>query len=341
MASIYPKNDYLYLQWSELMPSGKRVRRQQALSLPDNELGRRKAEIIRVEKEIEMSKPKSVLSLHYPLSSAFKDYLAVHKRFTKRTKLRFIHSVESFIETNGELYCAEVSDIHVQNYLESMGHYAPNTKAAHFSLLHAFFNWLKLKRYISDNPFYRLKKTPRKIVPIPDDLFEQILELCSNNNQRNFLKFLWLSGFRKGEALSLKWSEIDFTNKTIYVRNTKADRRDAFPLYNELELLLREQQKITSVGKVFSYSEESTIEFWINIRKKLGHDFVIHDIRKTFATKLVNSGVSIYDAKELLRHRSVTTTEQYYAKVNRERLGEEAERVFRKPTILSVVQSSK
>lgn len=328
MASLYVKDGIIYLQWSELLPSGRRKRFQVSTRMRDNPGNQRKAEIIKTEKEAELKQPKKVLSYHYPLRSACKEFLVHKKNYSKRTVERLQDSVNAFLEINGELFCAEVTEEHVEAYRETMSSLAVNTVAAHFSLMHSFFNWLKFKRYIRENPFYYVKKTARKIIPIPEDLFETIISKCNNETQKLILRFLWLTGFRKGEALSLRWEEIDWTNKTIYVSNTKADRRDEFPLYPEVEKLLQPHRKPR--GKVFGYSDGSTLEFWYNIKKKLGHDFIIHDIRKTFACSLVDNGASIYHVKELMRHVSVATTEKYYARSKKKTLGEVAQNTFKK-----------
>ena len=38
-----------------------------------------------------------------------------------------------------------------------------------------------------------------------------------------------------------------------------------------------------------------------------------HDLRRTFGLNLIKQGMSIYKVNKLLGHKSVSTTEQYYA----------------------------
>ena len=113
-----------------------------------------------------------------------------------------------------------------------------------------------------------------------------------------------------------------------------------FPFYSSIQELLRPHKKLR--GSVFGYKSVHSIKFWGRIRKAVGHTYSIHDIRKTFACSLVENGVDIKTASQLLRHSSVKVTERYYASVSLKRMGDEAERVVGKKKIqeLKVVNLS-
>lgn len=330
MGSIYSKGGYLYHQFSELVGS-KRVRRQVALELTDTPVNRAKAEIIKNEKHVELNVPKEVLSHYYPLESAFNEFIQTKKTLTKSSQGLYRTALDRFIEVVGELHCSEVTQAHVNKFYDSLSDYSPNTMATYSRYMVSFFNYLKRKRYVKEVHFVRLKSNPKKIRPIPDDYFQYLLDLTTNKNQRFLLEFLWLSGFRKMEAVQLKWDDIDFEQKIIYVKS-KGGKIDQFPLYNELEVLLSKHRK--SRGSIFGYKSIDSLKFWGRLRKrvnkkhKINFDFTMHCIRKTFISKLVEQGVSIFDACKLARHSSVKVTERYYAKVSNKRLGSEAERVF-------------
>jgi len=66
--------------------------------------------------------------------------------------------------------------------------------------------------------------------------------LCKAH-RKNRLKplylFYLLTGCRRSEALTLKWTDIDFAAKSIYISGTKTDNaKRSIPLFPELEKLL-------------------------------------------------------------------------------------------------------
>lgn len=66
---------------------------------------------------------------------------------------------------------------------------------------------------------------------------------------------------------------------------------------------------------------------WDKARERAGlKDVRMHDLRHSFASALVNNGLSIYDVKELLGHASITTT-QRYAHLSQDRLAQATETV--------------
>ena len=162
-----------------------------------------------------------------------------------------------------------------------------------------------------------------------DEDFDEILEILHKRNieQYRFIKFLRLTGFRVGEALALNWENVNFRSNRIVLQNIKMKRKDEFPLYDELRNFLFEFNE--KEGKIFPYKNSESLHFWWRLMKKTNYRYSLHSIRKTFATKLVNNKVSVFDTMKLLRHRNVATTMKYYTYADMQRLGEEANKVFK------------
>ena len=76
---------------------------------------------------------------------------------------------------------------------------------------------------------------------------------------------------------------------------------------------LKSMNKVVNISsRVFPISVRSLREaFDKALSKARIEDFHFHDLRHTFATRLVQNGVDIYKVKELLGHKSIAMTMRY------------------------------
>ena len=127
------------------------------------------------------------------------------------------------------------------------------------------------------------------------------------------------AGFRINEAGVLKWSDVDFDNGVIYLYRSKVSNDDFIPMTNRLSTALVNRRKVVDGEYVFPgrFGGHKTAQ---NNRaleaafKRAGLDDVSsHNLRKTFATRLLSRGAAITDVQHLLGHASVKTTEKAYA----------------------------
>ena len=126
------------------------------------------------------------------------------------------------------------------------------------------------------------------------------------------------TGMRRGEIFNLKWSQVDLDKRNIIVEQTKSGKNRIIPindyLYQELLKVKNQNEKSEYVfpnqetGKPFTEVKKS----FKNACRKAGiNDLRFHDLRHTFATRLIQSGVDIITVKDLLGHFSVRITQRY------------------------------
>ena len=182
----------------------------------------------------------------------------------------------------------------------------------------------------------------KEIVVIPQPEIKLLLDFFEKHdiNQYRMFKFLYMTGFRTGEACALLWEQIDFQNKAIRFQNIKGKRIDDFPLYKDLEIFLKSFKKES--GKVFIYKSTDGARFFEKhvkrsftnkkhpLYNKLSRRYSLHDIRRTFASDLVSNGADIYSVKKLLRHRNIKTTEKSYARMHLNTLSQTAQALSKK-----------
>ena len=154
---------------------------------------------------------------------------------------------------------------------------------------------------------------------------EDILLKLKHRNLTHYrvVGLLLLTGLRISELLRLKFDDIDFRDNIMIIRNSKAKRNDRFPLYGELrEFLIKEFPERS--GNLFDYSSRHSMKFFKKFLKAEGYpSYNFHNLRKTFISKLVNSGLSVYDVMKLARHKNIQTTLKHYTSAELIRMGEE------------------
>jgi integrase len=127
------------------------------------------------------------------------------------------------------------------------------------------------------------------------------------------------TGMRQGEILTLRWKNIDLFRKTITVMQGKTNEPKTIPMSETLFTLLTSKSKIVNMsGYVFHTGNGTRIsgpnlqrEFWKVLEKAKIESFRFHDLRHTFATRLIQNGVDLYSVSKLLGHRDVKMTQRY------------------------------
>ncbi len=127
------------------------------------------------------------------------------------------------------------------------------------------------------------------------------------------------TGLRREELFSLRWSDINLDRKTLRVagENAKSGHTRYVPLNSETLAILKEWRKQATAELVFpspltGQKFNSIAKAWTLLRKRAAlKDFRLHDLRHTFASKLVMAGVDLYTVKELMGHSTIQMTERY------------------------------
>ncbi len=157
---------------------------------------------------------------------------------------------------------------------------------------------------------------------------------------RFIIPFLLFTGARKREALNAEWRYIDLESRIWTIPETKAGKPRFVPLSEQaLEVVKATQAYLRGTRQANSRWLFPNLETgqpytsifypWDICRKAAGlPDVRIHDLRHSFASALVNRGMTLYDVKELLGHANVVTT-QRYAHLSKARLREAAQEAGR------------
>jgi site-specific recombinase XerD len=134
-------------------------------------------------------------------------------------------------------------------------------------------------------------------------------------------------------VLEAEWQYIDFSRREWRIPITKNGQPRTVILSGKaMEILqqakdYQERNFVQPVGVVFANPKTlqpyyNIWETWKRVRAEADlEDVRLHDLRHSFASTLINAGVSIYEVQKLLGHSNVTVT-QRYAHLASERLHE-------------------
>ncbi len=185
------------------------------------------------------------------------------------------------------------------------------------AILRNFFNYCIEKKYIDKNPCEGIKKLNElsRLKTLSDDEIERLVAGATNKLTRDIIMFLIFTGCRKGEALNLKWDDVDLDNDVIAIKATKTRHDRYMPVSAPLKGLLEGIEKVDGCSHVFNSGGKKIVDFKHSFRTACRNaglkDLRIHDLRHVFASKMVMNGTSLYITGELLGHRTPNMTKRY------------------------------
>ncbi|HNP36483.1 MAG TPA: site-specific integrase [Woeseiaceae bacterium] len=222
---------------------------------------------------------------------------------------------------------------------EAMKKYAPATVKRHMGDLSRVFSkaveWEMLKknpvsavsRPRIDKKKTRLYLTEEELKSLSDALnsWESMALFGTTEQKRTHPTYLPYivrvavnTGMRRGEIMSLRWSDLDEKERIITVRgtNSKSATTRRIPISEKLADQLvtwntvsgREHQS----GKDYVFPVRSFKRSWESFRKLAGLKHVVfHQLRHNFASQLVLRGTAISVVSELMGHTDIKTTAIY------------------------------
>lgn len=182
---------------------------------------------------------------------------------------------------------------------------------------------------------FRRVKTPRPkpANPYPPDVVEQIANGSEYLREATLIRLAAYAGLRWSELRALHWNDIDLDAGTIDLtrsidldhssKSTKSDRHRIVPvLAPGVEALKLWRRVGPDHTLVFPSSTGKPLREngWYGkrlpkIREACGIHFDLHELRDTYASILIQSGIGEAELTLWLGHRSIQTTRDRYAKL--------------------------
>ncbi len=260
------------------------------------------------------------------LSELFAKYLEEHSKPNKSGKsyVRDRAIAERMVKEFCDATLAEISAEQIFEYKKKRRSQdvAPATLNKELSFLRHALEMAVVWEWLETNPATRIprekvrNRMERWLTPEEE---ERLLAVCPEW-LRDMVVFALNTGFRKGEILSLTWKQIDWTREAIIFWEQKNSGRDTVPINPAAIQVLKKKSSIRRLGcdLVFhtsngtKYLARNVHEAFVTACKKAGvENFRFHDLRHTFATRLVHAGVDLYTVQRVGRWRSLSMVMRY------------------------------
>lgn len=249
----------------------------------------------------------------------------------------------------GNMRMKDIKSTHLQKILNM----CQNSSKSHVdkltNLVKGAFKRAYINQVILHNPAEGLEKpsaTEGHNRAITEMERKYILSLAENHRAGLWIKIMLYAGLRPVETRELKWIDVDFSTKTLFVKSAKTDygiRKIPIvaPLFTSL-LSAKENKEseyvLTQALTPKAHTKTSMRQMWENFRRvldiemgaqtfrgsilpetsKVAADLTPYCLRHTFCTDLQTAGVPINVAKDLMGHSSIELTAKIYTHLSDE-----------------------
>lgn len=178
--------------------------------------------------------------------------------------------------------------------------------------------------YIGENPCEKVRR-PKVSKTKPRTLSREhvknllaVLNSYPNRNTANMVRFLLLTGVRRGECFKLSFNDVNFETNRIILRDPKGGDDQSIPLNTEALSIVKEQRSMLPESELVFPSRTGTQrrhfrKTWSKIKHmaNIPTETRVHDLRHTFASIAASKGINIQELQKLMTHRDLTTTMRY------------------------------
>jgi integrase/recombinase XerC len=284
----------------------------------------------------------------------FLQHLKYERNVSAHTLRNYASDLDQFkeylfkIEKRSDIPVAEIDRLTIREWMAGLHNDHKKTSIARkLASLRTFFQFLVREGVLETNPA-KLVATPRIERKLPNHLSMEdavrFIETPDTNTDlgrrdRAIIEFLYATGIRVGELVSINLQDIDFREKLVRVTGKRRKQRivpfgepalqalmhyleETRPVFlnncpaadrdNNAVFLNYQGTRITtrSVGRMIDKYIKQCADI---------HNISPHSLRHSFATHLLDGGADLRDIQELLGHARLSTT-QIYTQVSMEKM---------------------
>jgi integrase len=257
------------------------------------------------------------------IAKYLKEHSAVNK--TPKSHDRDIELANHLINSFGDSMLTEITPKNISGYKVNRRDEGASPRTINYELAlmsHAFNLAIKEWEWLKDNPVRKVSREKVNNMRERWLTFEEEERLLDASPKwlQELIIFSLETGLRQGETLNLQWPQVDLFRKTITILEQKNNAKDVLPLNKRALEVLKAKAKIRHLKSnyVFCNKNGNSIRvsnlhraFYSAAKRSGLSDFRWHDLRHTFATRLVQAGVDLYTVQKLGRWKETKMVQRY------------------------------
>lgn len=223
----------------------------------------------------------------------------------------------------GPMKVAEVTSSHCDRLHQKISRDRPTRANRVIEVLRKAMNLAIRWNWIDRNPASGLQKNQevKRTRYLSKAEIARLLDALEHHPQKvsaDAIRFMLLTGCRRGEALNASWDQFDLENRiwTKPAATTKQRKEHRVPYSTDVATILAVRRAETDSTSIFAGRLGTPLtdvkKTWEAVRKTAGIvDVRLHDLRHTYASLLVSQGHSLPVIGALLGHTQAQTTARY------------------------------
>ncbi len=247
---------------------------------------------------------------------------------------------------------------------------APRTVNLCLALIRSILNFAVVNGHVAASPVARLGRG-RLMLPVEkskltppiekaQDVGRMLAAIADIERETNrpglhaLFALLVYTGVRRGEALGLRWADVDLDRRLLTIRRsyegqTKSGKHRTVPIAPTLVAILKARRQAdpwkvetvfpTEAGVMYSRESKLLQDVLEKALLRIGHPRIrVHDLRHTFASHFVMTGGDIFTLQRILGHSTPVITSDTYAHLSPDHMASAADRIaFPAPSPLADV----
>ena len=225
----------------------------------------------------------------------------------------------------GNMVLTEITPRQIAEYKVKRRQEGAAPRTVNYELIimgHAFNLAIREWEWVKENPVSKVSKEKVNNFIERWLTYEEEAKLIEASPKwlQEIIIFAIHTGFRESEILDLTWKQVDFNRRTTTLYEQKNKNVDTLPVSQTALHVLQQRHESThgesprvflnqSGKRIF---QQNLIRSFQAVVKKAGIERLrFHDLRHTFATRLVQNGVDLYRVQKLGRWKTTSMIMRY------------------------------